>query len=198
MESGSSFYDDNIVKISLMDETFHKVSNKGVHPKWHKGDNWIKMDLNRYEGLAETIVSDMLIYSNIDRHFSYDPVTIKYKNMNHKGCISPNGLNENEELITLYKLMSMSNSTFCNHIENNYDYDSAKNYIAEFIDESREITGLEEIDRYYAKMFELDAVTLNNDRHMNNICVIRNIDKKGLNMVPFSTTETLLHYLMTM
>ena len=57
---------------------------------------------------------------------------------------------------------------------------------------------MEEIDRYYAKMFELDAVTLNNDRHMNNICVIRNIDKKGLNMVPFSTTETLLHYHMKM
>ena len=110
MENGLNFCNDNVVKISLADDMFHKVSNKGMQPKWHKGNNWIKMDTNRYEGLAETIVSDMLIHSNIDRYFSYEPVKIKYKDMDQTGCISPNGLNKNEELITLYKLMKLSNS----------------------------------------------------------------------------------------
>ena len=172
MENGLNFYNGNVVEISCSDKTLYKISNKGMQPKWHKDNMWFKMDTNRYEGLAETIISDMLDHSNVDRHFSYSPVTMKYKNENHTGCMSPNGLNEDEELITIYQLMELSDSDFSKRINNNFDYASPKEYISEFIQESKELTELKDIDRYYTKMFELDTITLNNDRHMNNISLV--------------------------
>ena len=106
--AGTKLYNDNVIEISCSDKTLYKISNKGMQPNWHKNNMWFKMDTNRYEGLAETIVSDMLDHSNVDRHFSYRPVTIQYKNEHHTGCMSPNGLNEDEELITIYQLMELS------------------------------------------------------------------------------------------
>ncbi|MBP3852846.1 MAG: hypothetical protein J6D36_09915, partial [Erysipelotrichaceae bacterium] len=172
MDAGLNFCEKNI---SWFDNILYKVGEKGRQHKWCINGMWYKVDGQiGCEGLAETIVSDMLKKSNIARYFTYEPIRINVGKQSYKGCVSPNGLADGEQLITAYDILKRSKSPFFRRIEDAFDYGTPKEYLTEFISEMERLTNIENFGEYIKAILELDAITLNDDRHMNNICVVRN------------------------
>lgn len=159
----------------------YKVGNKGRQDKWHVSGNWYKAD-HAYEGLAEVIASDMLKKSNIDCFFDCKPVGIAIGNAIHSGCISPNGLMKNERLVTAYDLLNAAGSPYAKRIDNITEWSTPTESMRTFVEEIEKYTGIENFGQYLTKMLEFDAILLNDDRHMSNICVIR--DKENQTYSP--------------
>ena len=86
-------------------ETDNK-SSKGNQLKWRKGDEWYKADYTGYEGLAEYVISHLIMKSSLsDEEFLlYDLENIKYKSNVFHGVKSKNFLKDRWQLITLERL----------------------------------------------------------------------------------------------
>lgn len=162
-----------------------KLMNLNVHgtqPKWKIGTTWYKADDFNHEGLAETIVSDMLQKSNVRRYAVYEPELIQYNSKVVIGCKSEHFLKPEEKLIeatTLFDLYGKGDAI-------KDDTESIKDpeqTIKEFLSTIKDITGLTEFDWYLTMMFELDKIILNPDRHFGNITVIKT--DKGFDYAPF-------------
>ena len=70
------------------------------------GDIWYKADYAGYEGLAEYVVSQLLLYSNLERRefVVYQTEEIRYKRQILKGCSSRNFLSAGDQLLTLERM----------------------------------------------------------------------------------------------
>lgn len=158
-------------------------SSKGNQLKWKDGNVWYKADHMGYESLAETVVSRLLQYSNIDNHVIYEPVQIVYHEKEIKGCKSGNFLGEREELITLEKLFRQY--TGMSLAKELAYFSETKKRIAYTVDHVVNYTGLKDFGIYLTKMLEIDAFFLNEDRHTNNIAVIYDMDEKSYRHCPY-------------
>ncbi len=144
-------------------------NSKGDQLKFQKDNFWYKADYLGYEGLSEVIVSNMLRFSNIESFVIYQEAEIYYKR-SLTGCKSENFIPEGYELPTLYRLFQA-----------NYGYspsdlyrEDISEYIKDVVNKTAICTGLstDEIGRYLTMLIELDAFTLNDDRHFNNIAFL--------------------------
>lgn len=162
-------------------ETGH--SSKGNQLKWRDDIWWYKADQMGYESLAETVVSHILSFSNIDNHVMYEPVQFMYQDKELMGCRSRNFLREREELITLEKLFRQHTGMSLAK-ELAYISDTKKK-IAYTVDHVISYTGLADFGVYLTKMLEMDAFFMNEDRHTNNIAVIYHLDEKGYRLCPY-------------
>ena len=80
-------------------------TSKGNQLKWKCDGYWYKADHMGYEGLAETIVSDLLTKSTVQYPFvAYEYSQIKYKDRVYSGCKSADFLADGYDLIPLEKL----------------------------------------------------------------------------------------------
>lgn len=146
-------------KISLLENALYRADT-GSQIKWRIGDEWYKIDDFNHEGLAETIVSDMMKKSNVERFAVYAPERIKYRGRTYAGCVSPNFLNQGERLIE---------ATLA--LEGEYEAMMPRS-ITEFAELVKEKTALFDFPVYLAKMYALDQITLNTDRHYANIAIL--------------------------
>lgn len=151
-------------------------SSKGNQLKWQKEGTWYKVDYTGYEGLAEYVVSGLIQYSNLekDEYIMYQTEEIAYKDIVYRGCKSENFLPEGWQLITLERLF-----------HNQYGKSLYKSIFqivgirerAEFLTEQAErMTGLKEFGKYLCRILTVDALFLNEDRHMHNIAVLLDAD----------------------
>ena len=158
-------------------------SSKGNQLKWKISDFWYKADGMGYESLAETVISNILSFSNVGEHVAYEPVILLYQNKELRGCKSRNFLGEREELITLEKLFrqhtGMSLAKELAYITD------IKKRIAYTVDHVISYTGLVDFGVYLTKMLEMDAFFLNEDRHTNNIALIYHLDEKKYSLCPY-------------
>ena len=144
----------------------------GSQSKWFVDNHYYKMDDIGYEGLAETLASEMLKKSNITNFVEYRPILINYKNKEKQGCYSYNFIDDNKFLLPITHLFKKENEfrvleqPYINH----------KYQIITFIDTVKNITGLQDFDKYLTSMFEFDSLIKNTDRHLSNIAVL--YDKK--------------------
>ena len=76
-------------------ETENK-SSKGNQLKWRNGDEWYKADYTGYEGLAEYVISHLIMKSSLseDEFLLYDLENIKYKRNVFHGVRSKNFLKD--------------------------------------------------------------------------------------------------------
>ena len=158
-------------------------TSKGDQPKWFVNNVWYKADYMGYESLAEVAVSKILSKSNIKNFVSYEPAQILLEGKKMNGCASKNFKNDNECLITLEKLHRSYFGTGLAdklaHITNTKD---KIKYTVDFV---TDITGLKDFEKYLTVMLEIDAIFLNEDRHTNNIAVIRNETTKKYRLCPY-------------
>lgn len=174
MTATSNLSEISTIKLNTLTSQLKKIG-KGRQSKWLVNDTYYKADNEGgCEGLAEVIVSDMLKKSNLDRYFTYEPVKITVGKHIYSGCSSPNGLYDGERLVTTYQLLKKAKTQFFTRIENEFDYGTPKEYLTEFVNEIKRLTNIQHFGEYMKKTLELDAITLNDDRHFNNICVIYN------------------------
>ena len=153
-----------------------ETSSKGNQEKWFDKDTnkWYKLDQFGYEALSETLISNLLKKSNIkDTPFNfakYKMEKLKVHGRERTGCSSDNFLKDGESIITLSHLFSRNlGSSLKTALEKLSSVKKRIQYIAE---ETAKITGLKEFPQYLTLLFEIDALFLNDDRHLNNIAVI--------------------------
>lgn len=158
-------------------------SSKGNQLKWFQDGWWYKADQFGFESLAETVASGLLAHSTIGGTVNYEPVMIRYKGKEYRGCRSRNFRGEAEELIPLERLSrACTGFGLARELSRILDVKQKILYTEELV---RNVTGLTDFGVYLAKMMEIDAFFLNEDRHTNNIAVLYDTKKKEYRLCPF-------------
>lgn len=151
-----------------------RQSSKGNQLKWEDGGIWYKADYAGYEGLSEYVVSNLLRFSSLDESefVLYDLEEIKYKKNIYKGVRSRDFLHDDWQIITLERLFK--NRYGKSLYEEVWHIEGVESRIQFLNDQVRNITGLSGFGIYMNKLMTIDAVFLNEDRHMHNIAVMMN------------------------
>lgn len=160
-------------------------SSKGDQQKWIQGGYWYKADRMGYEGLSEVIVSHLLVKSNVKNFVQYEPVKILYDDQILTGCKSRNFRKKNEAIFTLERLYRMvTGQSFAGYLAK---LDSTQEKIKSTVEFVSDVTDIpiKEVGAYLTAMLELDAFFLNEDRHTNNIAIIKDDVDGGFRMSPF-------------
>lgn len=153
-------------------EPLQNHSSKGDQPKWQLNNKWYKIDYMGYESLSEVVVSGLLKKSNTAEFVLYRPVQIVYEGNLFNGCESENFRGENEMLIPFERLHRASKGAGLAQALTQWETPEEKiKYTVDFIENT---TGLTNAGQYLTMLLELDAFFLNEDRHTNNLAVIRN------------------------
>jgi len=159
----------------VSNEKIAETSSKGNQEKWMDGNRWYKLDQFGYEALAETIISRLLERSNIEKDTPFRFTRYRMERMNvhgreRTGCSSENFLIPGQSIITLSHLFKRTGISPLRDILARQTSDKKRiQYLAEA---TAELTELEEFPQYLTLLFEVDALFLNDDRHLNNIAVL--------------------------
>ena len=105
----------------------------------------------------------------------YEPVRIIVHNRERTGCVSNNFLKEGQSVITINHLLSRIIGYPLK--EKLLSLTSDKKRIAYLAEGTKDCTGLDYFGEYLTLLFEIDSLFLNDDRHLNNIAVIKSGDK---------------------
>lgn len=157
------------------DDKIAETSSKGNQEKWQDKGLWYKVDQFGYEALSEALTSKLLEYSNIenDTPFTfvrYDIQKVKVHSFERVACVSKNFLKKEQNLITLNALFKKS---IVGSLKSKLiTLSSDKKRIMYIVDFTKDLTGLENFDKYLTLLFEVDSLILNDDRHLNNIAVV--------------------------
>lgn len=152
----------------------NRNSSKGNQLKWENNHIWYKADYLGYEGLSEYLISHLLAKSSLspDEFVQYTPVEIRYKKTIYNGAQSHNFLKSNWQIITLERLFqNFFNDSLNKSIYKISDVETRLSFI---VTQVERITGLTDFGIYMNKLFTLDALFLNEDRHTHNIAVMMN------------------------
>lgn len=159
----------------VSDEKIAETSSKGNQEKWLDHGKWYKLDQFGYEALAEVFTSLLLEHSNIETETPftftrYQMERLQVHGRERTGCSSDNFLGAGESIVTLSHLFRQNlGRSLSNELERLSSDKKRMVYLAEA---TAEITGLREFPQYLTLLFEIDALVLNDDRHLNNIAVI--------------------------
>ena len=157
-------------------------TSKGDQPKWQRNGKWYKADHMGYEALAEVLVSQLLKKSNVPEFVEYKPVLIDYDGKELAGCVSDSFRGKNEMLVPFERLhRAYKGVGLANALAKYYEPADKILYTVDFVEQ---VTGLKNVGAYLTMMLELDAIFLNEDRHTNNLAVIRNEKTKQYRLCP--------------
>ena len=152
-------------------------SSKGNQLKWKSGSFWYKADYTGYEGLAEYLVSSLMEDSTIpkNRFIRYETEEIEYRGRRFLGCRSEDFLPGGRQLITLERLYRNSTGrSFTADIFHITDPEERLRFLAL---QTERMTGLAGFGEYVGMLMTIDALFLNEDRHLHNIAV--EMDRTG-------------------
>ncbi len=151
-----------------------RQSSKGNQLKWQNGDIWYKADYTGYEGLAEYMVSHLLLKSTLSQEefVLYDLEQIRYKTTVYNGVKSRDFVKNDWQIITLARLFkSFFDESLYKAV---YRIEAYEERLRFLVNQVERVTGLTEFGVYMNKLLTLDALFLNEDRHMHNIAVLMN------------------------
>jgi len=166
----------------VTDEKIAETSSKGNQEKWYDSDSdcWYKLDQFGYEALAETLISVLLDKSNIETDMPFTFVRYRMDRMSvrgrvRNGCVSKNFLKPGQDIITVNRLLKSHLGVSLR--QKLMQMTSNKKRMEYLAQATAEYTGLKEFPRYLTVLFEVDALFCNDDRHLNNIAVIKQAEK---------------------
>lgn len=152
--------------------TKDRQSSKGNQLKWKKNHTWYKADFTGYEGLAEYVISNLLTESSLKQEdfVLYEPEQISYKKKIYNGVKSKDFLYDDWQIITLERLFKNyfgeSFYTSIWHISN------VENRLSFLVEQVERMTGFKDFGIYMSILLTIDALFLNEDRHLHNIAVL--------------------------
>ena len=164
------------------------TTSRGNQEKWFDAEKnlWYKVDDGCFEALAEAVSSEVL------RNFTnavqlpgisvanYWVDTAEVHGLKRVVSVSENFKREDESLITANTILK--NSLGTGYLEEFNRRTSLKERIRLLVDAMGEATRMQNMGAYLTTLFEVDALFLNQDRHLNNIALIR--DKFGYKPCP--------------
>ena len=157
-------------------------TSKGDQPKWQLDGKWYKADHMGYEALAEVVVSQLLKQSNVPDFVEYRPVLIQYQGKEIPGCVSKNFRGKDEMLVSFERLhRTYKGRGLAAALGGINEPQGRIRYTIDFIEQT---TGLTGVGKYLTLLLELDSFFLNEDRHTNNLAVIRNEKTKEFRLCP--------------
>ena len=154
----------------------NRQSSKGNQLKWNNNGIWYKADYTGYEGLAEYMISHLLLKSSLrqDEFVIYEPEQIRYKDAVYSGVKSNDFLEKDWQLITLERLfMTFFGQSLYQSIFKISDPEKRLIFLVEQVER---VTNLSDFGVYMNKLFTMDAFFLNEDRHTHNIAILMNKD----------------------
>lgn len=160
---------------------FHlSCSSKGNQIKWAIGRLFIKADTMGYEGISETLASELLSSVRGDYGFiKYYPCVINEEGIKYTGCYSYNYLKDNESFISVYRILQKKNKDIDIKLKK-YSGLSLVDFVAGQI---LSVTGVDCRD-YFGFLAFLDYLILNEDRHFHNINMIYDRDSGCYKLAP--------------
>jgi len=164
----------------ITNQKIAEISAKGNQEKWFDKDTncWYKLDLFGYEALAETVASALLKQCNIEelgfQFVEYQMEKVEVRKHQRTGCSSKNFLRADEELITIAHLLRKGVGT--GYLKELKKQENLQKKITYLVENVERLTGLDKFGEYLTLLFETDMLFLNDDRHLNNIAIIRNED----------------------
>lgn len=166
-------------KIELSEENKCDANIAGIQEKFIKNNNYIKVDSkNKNEGLSEEINSLLLSFSNLDFvKYETKAIFIDKKDTSMNCCVSESFLKENERFETFRNVIGfdgMLEYQLTNDINEQFDI---------IVDRVKDRTNMD-CTEYLIKTLSLDIITLNPDRHLNNLGVIKNENTLEYKLAP--------------
>ncbi len=142
-------------------------SSKGTQSKYYEKNYWYKKNESGYEGNAEYLVSQVLSCSNVSSYVEYEKCTIN----GAPGCRSKNFLGQNENFMSFQRLYNIYNGANLSEVvltlnDARSRIELVKSFIMDILDF--------DISDYLSRIISLDMLTLNTDRHFNNLGLIVN------------------------
>ena len=157
-------------------------TSKGDQPKWKLDGKWYKADHMGYEAFAEVLVSQLLKQSNVSNFVEYEPVLIQYRGKEVPGCVSKSFRAKDEMLVPFERLHRAYKGQGLAAVLGGINEPQERiRYTVDFIEQTTGLTGMGE---YLTLLLELDSFFLNEDRHTNNLAVIRNEKTKEFRLCP--------------
>ena len=158
--------------------TNDRQSSKGNQLKWKNNGIWYKADYTGYEGLSEYVISHLLQKSTLlpEEYVLYELEKMKYKSNMYSVVRSRDFLQNGWQVITLERLFK--NFFGKSLYESVFNIENHKDRLFFLVSQAERITGLKEFGKYINKLFTIDAVFLNEDRHTHNIAVLMNEEGK--------------------
>ena len=154
----------------------NRQSSKGNQLKWKNNGIWYKADYTGYEGLAEYMISHLLLKSSLrqDEFVLYEPEQIRYKDAVYSGVKSKDFLEKDWQLITLERLFK----TFFGQslYQSIFKISDPEKRLIFLVEQVERVTNLSDFGVYMNKLFTIDAFFLNEDRHTHNIAILMNKD----------------------
>ena len=164
---------DEINLNAVAQEPVQGHTSKGDQPKWQLNGKWYKADHMGYEALAEVLISKLLKKSNVTSFVEYKPVRITAAQGEIKaGCESENFREKDEMLIPFERLhRAYKGQGLAAALGKMSDPQDRIRYTVDFVEQVTHLTG---VGAYLTLLLEVDSFFLNEDRHTNNLAVIRN------------------------
>ena len=155
---------------NIGDEYIRSVgsSSLGMTIKYYYEGFWYKENYKGYEGKAEAVVSSLLSFTNLadSMYVHYDECLINGKS----GCRSKNFLKEEESLATFSRIYQKQYGGSLK--EKVALYSDPSDRIKYVLDMIYEATGVE-VDDYLSNVMQVDYLTLDVDRHFDNLALIK-------------------------
>ena len=166
---------------SVITEPLQGHTSKGDQPKWQQSGIWYKADHMGYEALSEIVISRLLEQSNVRDFVRYTPVKIRTASNTVLGCASENFKEPKEMLIPLERLHRAYYGQGLAARIASMETTEQIAYTAAFV---KSVTGLKNVGEYLTMILELDAFFLNEDRHTNNLAVLRDEQTNAFRLCP--------------
>ncbi len=146
-------------------------TSDGTQCKYYENGYWYKTDNEGAEGVVEYLVSKLLTFSDlpIDSYVLYEQGRINGK----RGCRSKTFFGKGEAFVTLERMhQNVSGQPLFESMKLRRMEDAIE-YVLRFFEDIAHINLFE----YFQRVFTLDYISLNEDRHFHNLGII--MDSKG-------------------
>ena len=163
-------------------------TSDGTQLKFFKDGYWYKEDNEGCEGEVEYLVSKLLTFSTLqpEEYVVYEQVKINGKS----GCRSKTFLSPEQSFVTLERLHgNVVGVPLYEKIKGFTSINAKVNYVIDFCERT---VGLDLTD-YFRKVFTLDYIVLNEDRHFHNLGIIMNADGSYRSAPIFDNGKSLLN-----
>lgn len=174
------------IYVDVSDRFKLQATTKGNQIKWHRGNLWIKADSMGYESIAEYLSTILESHIRGLKYVKYDLCTVKEtgtgKMKTYNCCVSESFLTGSEYIVSaqrmIYAILGAEKAKDLVVKRTGVDL------LANTIEICSRCTGIDELTiyKYLSTICKLDAITLNEDRHLNNIAFI--YDGKKYRLAP--------------
>ncbi|MCM1273711.1 MAG: hypothetical protein NC220_08840 [Clostridium sp.] len=177
------------IEISEDYAVYQEGSSEGTQVKYRKDGYWYKIDKHGEEGLVEYLVSNVLTFStlNADEYVLYDADTINGKS----GCVSKDFLKCIEDSFVTFQRV-YKNVTGCDLTNTVNNLDTLQERFAFVLNFLKVNMGYDAAN-YLQKVLTVDFLSLNTDRHFNNLGFIVHKDGTVTDAPVFDNGQGLLN-----